>query len=101
MDLLRPSFRRRSVWRPVPTENLYDTEFVSRWTCGFDQLKAHVQKYTPQWAAHITGLPVEQIERVARLYATTKPACVYHGNGSEHAPSCNDAIRAVSSFLIT
>jgi anaerobic selenocysteine-containing dehydrogenase len=83
----------------VINENLYDTDFVSRWTYGFDQFKAHIQKYTPQWAAHITGLPVEQIERVARLYATTKPACIYHGNGLEHAPSCNDAIRAVAILM--
>jgi anaerobic selenocysteine-containing dehydrogenase len=83
----------------VINENLYDADFVSRWTYGFDQLKAHVQKYTPQWAARVTGLPVKQIEQVARLYATTKPACIYHGNGFEHAPSCNDAIRAVAILM--
>jgi anaerobic selenocysteine-containing dehydrogenase len=83
----------------VINENLYDADFCSRWTYGFDQLKAHVQQYTPQWAARITGLPVEQIEQVARLYATTKPACIYHGNGFEHAPSCSDAIRAVAILM--
>jgi anaerobic selenocysteine-containing dehydrogenase len=83
----------------VINENLYDADFVSQWTYGFDQLKAHIQKYTPQWAAHITGLTVDQIEQVARLYATTKPACIYIGNGVEHAPSCNDAIRAVSILM--
>jgi anaerobic selenocysteine-containing dehydrogenase len=80
-------------------ENLYDADFVSRWTYGFEQLKAHVQEYTPSWAAHITGLPAEQIEQVARLYATAKPACIYHGNGFEHAPSCSDAIRAVAILM--
>jgi anaerobic selenocysteine-containing dehydrogenase len=80
-------------------ENLNDADFVSRWTYGFDQLKAHVQQYTPHWAARITGLPAEQIEQVARLYAPTKPACIYHGNGFEHAPSCNDAIRAVAILM--
>jgi anaerobic selenocysteine-containing dehydrogenase len=83
----------------VINEKLYDADFVSRWTYGFDQLKAHVQKYTPRWAAPVTDLPVEQIEQVARLYATTKPACIYHGNGFEHAPSCNDAIRAVAILM--
>jgi anaerobic selenocysteine-containing dehydrogenase len=83
----------------VINEDLYDADFVSRWTYGFDRLKAHVQKHTPQWAARITGLPVGQIERVARLYATTKPACIYHGNGFEHAPGCTDAIRAVAILM--
>jgi anaerobic selenocysteine-containing dehydrogenase len=83
----------------VIDERLYDAEFVARWTYGFDQLKAHVQRYTPHWAARITGLPAEQIAQVARLYATTKPACIYNGNGLEHAPSCNDAVRAIASLM--
>ncbi len=83
----------------VINESLYDADFVSRWTYGFDQLKVHIQQYTPQWAARITGLPAEQIEQVARLYATTKPASIYHGNGFEHAPSCSDAIRAVAILM--
>jgi anaerobic selenocysteine-containing dehydrogenase len=83
----------------VIKESLYDADFVSRWTYGFEQLKAHVQQYTPSWAARITGLPVEQIEQMARLYATTKPACIYHGNGFEHTPGCNDAIRAVAILM--
>jgi len=83
----------------VINENLYDADFVSRWTYGFDRLEAHVQQYTPQWAARITGVPAEQIVQVARLYATTKPACILHGNGFEHAPGCTDAIRAVAILM--
>jgi len=80
-------------------KNLYDAEFVAKWTYGFDKFKEHIQKYTPEWAAPITGVPAEQIKDVAQVYATTKPACIYHGNGFEHAPSCNDAIRAVAIMM--
>lgn len=36
---------------------------------------------------------------MARLYATTKPACIDYGNGFEHSPSGNSAIRAVGILM--
>jgi len=80
----------------VVREKLYDEKFVREWTYGFEPLVEHVKKYTPEWAAPITGVDAEQIRSVARLYATTKPATIQTGNGFEHAPGCADAIRAVS-----
>lgn len=80
----------------VVGEDLYDHEFVAQWTYGFDRLVEHVKQHTPEWAEKITGVPAEQIRSVARLYATTKPACIQTGNGFEHAPSCADAIRGVA-----
>jgi len=77
-------------------EKLYDAEFVEKWTHGFPELVNHVKKFTPEWAEPITGVKADQIRSVARLYATTKPACIEDGNGLEHAPSCNDTIRALA-----
>jgi anaerobic selenocysteine-containing dehydrogenase len=83
----------------IVTEKLYDAAFVEKWTFGFDKLVDHVQKHTPEWAEPITGVSAKQIRDVARLYATTKPACIDHGNGFEHAPGCNSAIRAVAILM--
>jgi anaerobic selenocysteine-containing dehydrogenase len=77
-------------------ENLYDREFVEKWTYGFDRLVEHVKKYTPEWAERVSGVPAQQTRDLARLYATTKHACILTGNGFEHAPSCCDALRSVS-----
>jgi len=77
-------------------ERLYDAEFVKKWTYGFPELANHVKKYSPAWAEPITGVKAEQIRSVARLYATTKPACIDDGNGLEHAPSCNNTIRSLA-----
>jgi anaerobic selenocysteine-containing dehydrogenase len=80
----------------VIEEKLYDTDFVEKWTYGFDRLVPHVRKYSPEWAEPITGIPAQQARDFARLYATTKPACIEVGNGLEHAVSCNDAVRAIA-----
>ena len=80
-------------------ENLYDRAFVEQWTFGFDKLAEHIRKYSPEWAEPITGLPARQIGELARTYATTRPACIDHGNGLEHAPSSNQAVRAIAILM--
>ena len=46
-----------------------------------DELAAHVATRTPEWAAEITGLSVEEIVAFARLYGQTKAAFIrcHHG----------------------
>ena len=68
-------------------ENLHDQPFLDKYTVGFDKFKAYVMgeedavQKTPAWAAEITGVPAETIERVARLYAETKPAALMDCQG--------------------
>jgi anaerobic selenocysteine-containing dehydrogenase len=83
----------------VVNEDLIDKPFVEQWCYGYDQLKDHVQKYPPAWAEKITGVPANQIAGIARLFATTKRAGIDLGNGVEHVPSSNDAIRAVAILI--
>ena len=60
-------------------EDLYDHEFVDKWTYGFDRLVPHVKPYTPEWAENITWIPAGEIRKLARLFATTKGAGLYQG----------------------
>jgi anaerobic selenocysteine-containing dehydrogenase len=80
-------------------EDLIDHTFVDKWCYGFKRLQTHVRQYDPKWAENISGVPASQIEEVARLYATTPRATIDLGNGVEHAPSANDAIRAVAILM--
>ena len=49
---------------------------------------------TPAWAAAITGVPVETIVRLAREYATTKPAALIEGWGMQRAAYGEQSVRA-------
>ena len=60
-------------------EDLYDHDFVDRWTYGFDELAERVKEYTPEWAADVCDVPVEQIYQIARLYAQNSPSCILWG----------------------
>jgi len=79
--------------------DLIDKSFVADWCYGYDELKEHVMQYTPEWGEQITGVSAQQITDVARLYATTGKASIDLGNGVEHTPSSNDAIRAIAMLI--
>jgi len=72
-----------SMLNVIITEELYDKEFVRNWTVGFEELKRHVQDYSPDTVTGITWLDKEGIIQAARVYASTKPACIQWGNGIE------------------
>lgn len=57
-------------------DNLYDRDFVEKYTEGFDAVKASVAKYTPAWAEQETGIKAADIERVARELAAARPRAV-------------------------
>lgn len=63
-------------------ENLQDSDFIGTWTnVTVDELKAHYKDFTPEWAAKISGVPTETIERIAREFALTKPATLFTYRG--------------------
>lgn len=65
-------------------DELVDHEWVAAHTVGFDDLAAHVAEWTPDRAAAITGLAIGDIERLARLYGTIRPAAIRTLIGPEH-----------------
>jgi anaerobic selenocysteine-containing dehydrogenase len=84
----------------IINEGLYDKEFVDQYCYGFDRLKAHVQKYTPEWASGVTGLSKEEILKAARMYATERPGCVYIrlGSGAQQVTS-TQTCRSISTLI--
>ncbi|ASQ91793.1 formate dehydrogenase [Prosthecochloris sp. GSB1] len=60
------------------TENLYDKQFVAENTVGFDELRAEVERMTPEKAAEITDIPAEDIREIARNFARYAPAAAVH-----------------------
>lgn len=67
-------------------ENLYDKTFVSQHCTGFEELRAGISAYTPEWGVPYTDIPADTTRRIAREMAAAKPAAVvdpgwHGGNG--------------------
>lgn len=66
----------------IISEGLEDKEFVEKYTIGFDKLKEHVKQYPPEKVSEITWVPAEDIIKIARIFATAKPASIVPGTCS-------------------
>lgn len=66
----------------IISEELYDKEFVSKYTVGFNELAEHVKAYSPERVQEITSVNAEKIKEVARIFATHRPGCIVQGTNS-------------------
>jgi formate dehydrogenase major subunit len=51
-----------------------DKEFIRQRVYGMDDIRKEVAKWTPDEVERVTGVPGEQLKRVAKMFATEKPA---------------------------
>lgn len=56
----------------------YDRNYVEKYCLGFEQLKAHVKDFTPEWAYGITTISPDVIRKTAREMANASPAVIVH-----------------------
>ena len=67
----------------IINEDLYDHDFVERWCYGLEEFLARINDpemgMTPEKAADICEVPVEDIYAAARMYANAKPASIAWG----------------------
>ena len=83
----------------IITEELYDKDFVARYTHGFGQLAEHIEPYTAGWAAQITDIPAETIQSVAREFALTRPASLERREGVQHSINGTQTLRAMAILM--
>ncbi len=62
----------------IINENLYNKKYVEQYTIGFERLKNHVRRMTPEWAYGITTIKPDMIRKTARLIASAAPAVIVH-----------------------
>ncbi|MFP4529084.1 MAG: molybdopterin-dependent oxidoreductase [Candidatus Kapaibacterium sp.] len=59
-------------------EEIYDKAFIEKYGFGFEQFKAEISRYTPEWAFPHTGIQPDLIRQSARELAKNKPASFVH-----------------------
>ncbi|MDQ0917301.1 molybdopterin oxidoreductase family protein [Paenibacillus sp. V4I5] len=77
-------------------ENLVDEAFMQQYTAGHEELREHVRQYDPSVVSTITGVPVEDIYRLARLYGQTSPSFIRIGNGIQHHDNGGMCVRTIA-----
>ncbi|HZY60949.1 MAG TPA: molybdopterin-dependent oxidoreductase [Edaphobacter sp.] len=87
-----------SMMHVILSLGLEDAEYIASCTHGFEQLRTEVLKpeYSPEQAAKSTGIDAEIIVRLARAYATAKPAAIRLNYGTQRSENGGASIRAVA-----
>lgn len=83
----------------IINEELYDKEFVEKWTYGFDDLTERVQQWPVERVSQITWAPAELIKEAARLYAKAKPASLQWGLPIDMHPDGISCAQAISLMV--
>jgi anaerobic selenocysteine-containing dehydrogenase len=65
-------------------------------THGFERLAERVREYTPERVAAWTGMTAAEIGRLAREYATTRPAMLRLNYGVQRCENGGTAVRAIA-----
>jgi anaerobic selenocysteine-containing dehydrogenase len=85
--------------RVIVDDDLFDSDFVTRWTVGFEELKILLEGYPLEKVEETTWISQDEIRKAAHLYAETKPACIFLGNALDQHTSTSQAIRAITALI--
>lgn len=86
----------------IVTEELYNEDYIGRFTEGFEQLKTHIAEFTPEAMQEICGIDADTIRTVARTYATADRSIIFWGMGiSQHVYGTDNARCLIALALTT
>ncbi|PYQ32742.1 MAG: molybdopterin oxidoreductase [Acidobacteria bacterium] len=78
-------------------DGLEDRKYLDDMTLGWEKLRERaLREYAPELVARITRLPVDTIERLGRLYGTTRPTFIRLNYGLQRHAGGGAAVRAIS-----
>ena len=80
----------------ILAEKQQDQDYIDKYTTGIAELTKHVEKYSPQVVAQITGLKKTDITQLAREYAKGSPSLIRILIGLEHQANGASAARAIA-----
>jgi anaerobic selenocysteine-containing dehydrogenase len=80
----------------ILNEGLEDRAYIDAMTHGFEGLAERAREYSPERVAAWTGMTAGEIERLAREYATTRPAALRLNYGVQRAENGGTAVRAIA-----
>ncbi len=77
-----------------------DKQFIAQRVYGMDQIRAEVAKWTPEEVERVTGIPGEQMKKVAETFAKQRPSTfIWCMGGTQHTVGTAN-VRAYCNLLL-
>ena len=87
-----------ALMRELIRNDWLDHDYLANHTLGWEQLRARALAWTPERAARVCGIPVQQIVDLARDYGTTRHAAIRLNYGMQRVHGGGNAARLVASL---
>jgi formate dehydrogenase major subunit len=79
-----------------------DKEFIAQRVYGFEDVRKEIEKWTPEEVERVSGVPGEQLRRVAEMFATQKPATLIWCMGqTQHSVGTANVRASCIALLLT
>ena len=89
-----------SIMNVIINEGLVDIAFVKRRTEKFDELERVIQHYSPARGEALSGVPAEDIRKVARIYAAESRSMLFFAMGITQHVTGVDNVRACANLTM-
>ncbi len=77
-----------------------DRAFIAEHTSGFEAVAQAVEKYTPEYAAKVAGVPSEMIVKAAEMWGPAPSSFLLHARGIEHHTKGVDNCMAAINLVV-
>ena len=81
-------------------EELYDKNYVARFTEGLEAYRLTVKDYAPEQVEHLTGIPARDVRQAMRMFAAAPSATVMWGMGVTQFGQAVDVVKGLSSLAL-
>ena len=79
-----------------------DKEFIAQRVYGYEDVRKEIDKWTPAEVERVSGVPGEQLKRVAEMFATQKPATLIWCMGqTQHTVGTANVRASCIALLLT
>ena len=84
----------------IISEGLEDKPFIAERTEAYEEMKAVVEKYTPERVQEISGIPADKLREAARMYAKNKPSAFIYAMGITQHTTGVDNVKSVANLAM-
>jgi len=84
----------------IITKELYDKDFVAERAEGLEKLATIVERYTPEWAEEVSGVPAELIRKAAITFATAGTAALLTNEGVNQHTNGTKTVMALTEMMV-
>ena len=90
-----------AIMHTILEEDLYDEEYIGKFTKNWNALKDHLSEFTPEKMAEICKIDAATLREVARVFAKGKAGMIFWGMGiSQHIHGTDNSRCLISLALM-